>query len=97
MHAARAPHASRAARAAHHSNCARCSHSARVAITPARYVWVIEWLQLVWVGAVRGARAFAAIVVEVTAAREGGRRGWREEAKREVKAGVEAEVRRPVS
>ena len=35
-----------------------------------------------------GARAFAAIVVEVTAAREGGRRGWREEAKREVKAGV---------
>ena len=42
-----------------------------------------------------GARAFAAIVVEVTAAREGGRRGWREEAKREVKAGVEAEVRRP--
>ena len=39
-----------------------------------------------WGGA--GARAFAAIVVEVTAAREGGRRGWREEAKREVKAGV---------
>ena len=95
MYAARAPHASRAARAARHSNCTRCAHSASVATTPARYVQVIKGLN--W--CVNWGRAGKGVCGEGRGgdSDEGGGRpsGLARGGEEGVKAGVEAEVKRP--